>query len=62
MQNVYVITARKYNGDLIEFRVLAPNVAKAVNNAERYIKKNYFSSTEIRAVEFSCKVEAIYKS
>lgn len=62
MQKVYVVTYRKYNGDSVELKVLATTIAKAIVNAERYIKKNYYSSSEIVSVEVYCKVEVYYKS
>jgi hypothetical protein len=61
--NFYEVTIKKgYNSDEVVKTVAAKNVKQAVDFAERFAKKNYYTNAEIRAIEFVCSVDIVYKS
>jgi len=59
---VYKVTVRRYNNESKAFTVLAKTPRKAVDDAERFIGKNYSYSGTIIKIEEVLKVDVAYKS
>ncbi len=60
---LYEVQIKKgFNSEVVTKTVLAATIAKAIEFAQRYAKKNYYSNAEITSVEKTCGVDVFYKS
>lgn len=61
---IYKVTIKKNDWDNspVEKTILAATIEKALENAKRYCKKNYFTSSEVKAIEHVMNIDIVYKS
>jgi hypothetical protein len=59
---VYKVQFKVSSNDIRERTVVAPTIEKALENAKRFAKKNYYSGVEIQVVELVMTIDIYYKS
>ena len=62
MNKIFVVTYEKYNNDIKTKTVLARNVEHAIINANRWFKKNEYSSIKVVEIKLVMEIDIVYKS
>lgn len=59
---IYRVQIKKNSTDFVYKNVAAKDIEKAIKDAQRYVKKTYYSTAEIQLVEVVASADIYYKS